>query len=322
MKKILLRRVLPILALLIAAVLIGSMLLARHYKINIPELLKKDSSGSAKAPDYDVVYKSVDGRDLRLDIYYPTRNLFTKSPVVFYFHGGSWNSGGKDLDDEEIVGTVLEYGLMLVSVEYRLTSESVYPAFLDDCADAIRYITKNAGQYGADTERLGVFGASAGGHISLMMALAKDRYGSDPDLASTPVNIKSCVALCAPTDFINLEVYEDETDRREVEALLRATFGGSAGDLAETYRAASPIQHLRKDAPPIFLAHGEEDRLVPIGQARSFHEAAVKLGMDVRFYPVKNADHKFRAPDGGQTDPPVENILKKMGEFILKELIL
>ena len=305
---------------LFLAVLLTAVGLLLYWKVNLPGWFAAPAKGEIHR---DVVYKNVDGRALHMDIYQPGRRLFTQSPAVFYYHGGSWNSGDKELDDDDVVKAVLDYGLTIVSVEYRLTDDStVYPAFLDDCADAIRFVAAHAAEYGVDKNRFCAFGASAGGQISLMMALAGTDYGSDEELAGTDFHIKCGVALCAPTDFLNLDVYEEEEDRKEAAELLQALFGGTVEELPGAYRDASPINHIHKKAPPLFMAHGTKDDIVPIAQAASFVEAAEKAGMAVEYHPVENANHKFKAAGGLAVEPSVDEVLKDMTEFLIWKLIL
>jgi len=311
---------LRIIVCILAAMFLAVLFLIMYAKINVLSFIyKRDDT----KPDFNVVYKSIDGIDLHFDVYYPKRQFFTRSPVVFYFHGGSWNSGSKNLGDEDVLNGVLEYGLTVVSVEYRLTNENtVYPAFLDDCADAIRFVTLNAKTYGIDKDRICVFGASAGGQISLIMSLKGSEYGSDALLEKIPVDVKCCVALCAPSDFLNLDVYNDEEDRQHAAALLKGMFGGTSKEKYEAYKDASPVYHVYKGAPPIFLSHGTDDEIVPFEQAEIFNNAAIDEGMDIWFYPIKKANHKFKTLDGGDTDPSVEWLFDELKRFLLRNLIL
>lgn len=270
----------------------------------------------------DVVYKVVDDRELKLDIYYPRKKVFTKAPVIFYFHGGGWNSGDKALKANEAIDAILDYGIALVSVEYRLTDENnTYPAQVDDSADAVRYIAKNAGAYGFDKNRFCVLGASAGGHISLLLLLDGARYGSDPELADTPFRVKCGVALCAPTDFLNLDVYENPDDRQEAAELLVELFGGTEEAMPEVYKDASPIYHVNSAAPPLFMVHGTRDAVVPYAQAQAFFEAAQKAGMKIKFVKVENGTHKLKPADGTVTNPSLDEVLGELTAFLIRKLI-
>ncbi len=306
--------------ILIAAVILVLTLFVVFAKINLPGLFKKETENKI---DIDVVYKTVGDKDLKLDIYYPTKKIFTKAPVIFSFHGGSWESGDKKIKEDDILKSVRSYGIMLVSVEYRLTDEEThYPAHLDDSADAVRFMAKNAKDYGADPKRFCVFGASAGGQISLMLLLKGADYGSDEALESTPFRVKCGVALCAPTDFLNIDMYENPEDQQEAAELLERLFGGTKEELPEVYKDASPINHVNKKAPPLFMSHGTKDPVVPYEQASTFYEAAKKAKMKIEFIPVENGNHKFKPADGTVTSPTVDETLDKMIRFLIYKLVL
>lgn len=156
-------------------------------------------------------------------------------------------------------------------------------------------------------------GASGGGQLALLLALAGENYS-----AGGPLPVKCAVSLCGSTDFLNLQGY-NEAERAEVDRLLMNLFGGSAQEKRELYAEASPINHVRQDACPIFLAHGTKDNIVQFLQAENFYEAAKKHKMNITYVPVQNADHKFRPVDG-ELDPPIEDVLKKLSVFLIRYL--
>lgn len=268
----------------------------------------------------DTPYKTIDNRQLSLDIHKPRRIIFTKSPVVFMFHGGSWDSGNKTLKDDDVLSYLLDYGITVVCVEYRLTdSETIFPAHVDDCADAIRFIADNAKLYGVDNSRFCVLGASAGGQLSLLLALAGSEYGN-VEQNDSKLPIRCAVSLCGPTDFLNLEGYGEE-ERKQVNELLLNLFGGAVSEKEELYKEASPINRLRRDAPPIFLAHGKADPVVQFVQAETFYNAATEIRMNITYVPVENANHKFQPVGDEPISPSIDEILKKLTIFLVKYLI-
>lgn len=297
--------------------LIASSFLIFRLKISVPDVIRGTGQNIVVR---DIAYKSVDGRELKLDIHMPHKKIFSAAPAIFMFHGGSWDSGGKELEQDEVLDALLSFGAAVISVEYRLTdSTTIFPAHIEDCADSIRFMDLNAGEYGIDNNRFCVMGASAGGQLALLLALAGENYSSDTQNIGVPLPIKCAVSLCGPTDFVNLEGYTDE-ERAEVDELLMNLFGGSKEEKYDLYVEASPINHVRADACPIFIAHGMKDNIVRFSQAENFYQAAKENHMDITFIPVENADHKFRAVDGVVT-PPVEEILREMAFFLLRHLI-
>lgn len=168
-----LRRVLTCAAaVLLAAGLLASAFLLR-YKISLPGVMAAFASAGAEmsgakspssAVQKDIVYKTVKGGDLKLDLYQPRKRLFTEAPAVFLIHGGGWDGGDKALDGGDWMEGILDYGLALVSVQYRLTDgDTHFPAHIEDCSDAVRFMALHASEYGLDKERFCVMGASAGG---------------------------------------------------------------------------------------------------------------------------------------------------------------
>jgi acetyl esterase/lipase len=316
MVKFLKRLLFVFLFLLFLAVIASSFLIFR-LKISVPDVIRGTGQNIVVR---DIPYKSVDGRELKLDIHMPHKKIFSAAPAIFMFHGGSWDSGGKELEQDEVLDALLSFGAAVISVEYRLTdSVTIFPAHIEDCADSVRFMDAHADEYGLDNRRFCVLGASAGGQLALLLALAGENYASDSSDIGAALPITCAVSLCGPTDFLNLEGYTEE-ERAEVDELLMNLFGGSAEEKYELYAEASPISHVRPGACPIFIAHGTRDRIVPFFQAESFYRAAKENHMNITFIPVENADHKFRAEDGVVT-PPVEEVLREMAFFLLRHLI-
>lgn len=306
-----------VLSVLITVSVIVSVFLILRLKISVPDAIGQTKQDTVLR---DITYKTADGRNLRLDIYMPIKKIFTSAPAIFVFHGGSWDSGSKDLDEDEVTRTLLSFGAAIVSVEYRLTdSETVFPAHIEDCADSVRFMALHAAEYGIDGDRMCVMGASAGGQLALLLALAGENYSADKTAVGEPLPIQCAVSLCGPTDFVNLEGYNDE-ECAEVTELLENLFGGSVKEKYELYAEASPINHIRHDACPIFLAHGMKDNIVQFTQAETFYKAAKKQKMNITYVPVQNADHKFRAV-GGEITPSIEEILQKLSVFLVLNLI-
>ncbi|WP_158560609.1 alpha/beta hydrolase [Paenibacillus contaminans] len=272
----------------------------------------------------DVPYKIKDGRELKLDIYMPERQFVAKIPMLVFFHGGGWDSGSKHLSDSdmETFNIFRSLGFAIVSVEYRLTNKQIsFPAPFADASDSIRWLHRNASQYGLDKDKINLIGTSAGGQMALLEGLAGNIFKDDPVLAEVDFQINSIVSLCGPTDLTDLSGYDDAA-RGEAAELLKGLIGGSYEDMSDKYILASPITHIKKDSPPTLIAHGTLDERVPFQQAEKFYEAAKQAGAQVTFIPVQNADHKFKAPKGETTSPLVKDALKQIAIFLLKRNLI
>jgi len=115
--------------------------------------------------DRDIVFATIDGQELKLDIAYPKDNK-GKLPAIVYIHGGGWEGGGKPTDQTVLFAG---YGFVGIAIEYRVSSTAKFPAAVHDCKTAIRWTRANAKKYGIDPDHIGVIGESAGGHLSALM---------------------------------------------------------------------------------------------------------------------------------------------------------
>ena len=206
----------------------------------------------------------------RLDVYAPTADG-QPLPVLIFFYGGSWSSGDKD--DYEWLGAALAaQGFVVAVPNYRLVPDVVFPAFLQDCASAVRWVQDNISAYGGDSERLVLCGHSAGAYNAIMVALAAD-YLSAAGVDAR--RIRGAIGLAGPYDFLPFDV--DAT---------RNAFG-AAPDATLT----QPVTFARADAPPLLLLWGEDDDTVGRrnieGLARA--ERDVQARVETKIYP--NVDH-------------------------------
>ena len=151
---------------------------------------------------FDLVYKTVGGSDLALDIYLPTaRNQ--RAPLVVWIHGGGWRSGSKDRCP---VTFLTDSGYAVASINYRLTTVAPFPAQIEDCKAAIRWLRANADTFGFDRERVAVAGASAGGHLAALIGASGDVKAFDKgEHLNYSSRVQSVVSIFGPTDFTSRE---------------------------------------------------------------------------------------------------------------------
>ncbi|WP_293904426.1 alpha/beta hydrolase [Phenylobacterium sp.] len=206
----------------------------------------------------------------RLDVYTP-RGGTGHAPLAVFFYGGAWDSGRRQ--DYNWVGRALaSRGFVTVVADYRLYPEVKYPAFLEDCALAVRWASDHAARFGGDPQRIVLVGHSAGAYNAAMLAL-DGRYlkaaGVDPH------RVKALAGLSGPYDFLPLE--GDITHR---------VFGDTP-DLPAT----QPTAYVTATSPPAFLATGDADDMVwpknTVALARSLRAAGVEV--EERHYP--GVDH-------------------------------
>lgn len=210
------------------------------------------------ARDRDIAYG--DRPRQRLDIYRPAAD--TNGPIVVFFYGGSWRTGGKG--GYRFVGEQLtRHGITVVVPDYRLYPEVAFPAFVEDGAQALRWVQDNLATNGGGERRVFVMGHSAGAHIAALLALDR-RYGAVAGVK--PGTIAGLVGISGPYDFLPL------TSPR-----TRAVFGPLADDpviLPMTFAGAA--------APPALLIHGGTDRTVYPRNSENLAGALLRSGVPVR----------------------------------------
>ena len=151
----------------------------------------------------NIEYAHADGQSLWLDIYEPAQSV-AKLPVVVWIHAGSWNSGSKELFP---ISFMTAQNFAIVSLDYRLAPAATFPAPLYDCKGAIRWLRANADRFNLDADHIGIFGASAGGHLALLLAATPDDPKLEGEVGGN-LNFSSrvqCVyAFYPPTDLNRL----------------------------------------------------------------------------------------------------------------------
>jgi acetyl esterase/lipase len=128
----------------------------------------------------DIEYARPDGTPLLLDLYVP-KDARNPLPLVVWIHGGAWRAGSKDRCPAI---RVTKRGYVVASVNYRLSQQAIFPAQIEDCKAAIRWLRANAAKYHVDSERIGVWGSSAGGHLVALLGTSgnvEDLEGSALD---------------------------------------------------------------------------------------------------------------------------------------------
>lgn len=261
--------------------------------------------------DSDVQYCTGGGQPLLMDVFLPKHRNRTPTPAVLWIHGGGWERGDKNGSSgaELLAGA----GFVTASLFYRLSGDWPFPADIEDCKCAIRYLRANAAKYGIDPDRIGVAGASAGGHLAELVATAPPGAGLEgnggwPNVSS---EVQAAAAYYGVSDFTVGEMQFQHHTGKVVIKLFR----GTEKEKPELYRQASPIVYVSKESPPLLLAHGEEDELVPFEQSVRMAKAYRKVGAPVEFIRVKNAGHDFQQMGASPISPGVEEIHRKTIEF-------
>jgi acetyl esterase/lipase len=238
----------------------------------------------------------------KLDLYLPA--TATKAPLIIMIHGGAFKFGSKEGENPV---PFLSQGYAVASLNYRLSGHARFPAQIEDCKAAVRWLRAHAGQYGYDPDRFGAWGASAGGHLVTMLGTTGSTTLFDVgENLSVSSRVQAVADNYGPTDFLQMDAHRlpsgmvhSAPDSPESELI-----GGNLQDNPEKVRNANPITYLTRDCPPFLVIHGDSDPLVPHHQSELLVAALRSAGVPVTFYTVKGGGH------GGFTDPKVEALTR------------
>jgi acetyl esterase/lipase len=223
----------------------------------------------------------------KLDLYVPEK-ADGPLPVIVWVHPGAWMFGGKE---ECPAIPFLGKGYAVASINHRYSRQAPFPAQIEDCKAAIRWLRANAKTYNLDTERFGVWGASSGGHLSALLGTSadvKDLEGTQGETGPSS-RVQAVVDWFGPTDVAKMGGMHDNTDSPESRLL-----GGPVQENKGKAERANPIAYVSKDDPPFLIMHGDRDNMVPFNQNELLYEALKKAGVDATFHPVKGAGHGTR----------------------------
>lgn len=221
----------------------------------------------------DLVYKRVNSAVLTLDLYSPEK-VSGPLPVIVWIHGGGWRNGRKERCPAV---ALVQDGYAVASIDYRLTSTAPFPAQIEDCKSAVRWLRANASTYHLDPDRIGAWGMSAGGHLAALLGTS----GGVPELEGRGDNMQyssRVQAVCDVAGPADLPALTNVGPKRmfAIEALL----GGPLEENKAKATAASPIHYVSKDDPPFLIVHGEGDRVIPVEQSQRFYEELRKAGVN------------------------------------------
>jgi acetyl esterase/lipase len=275
-----------------------------------------------------VEYCQVDGQSLTLNAFVPA-NTGKPSPAMVDIHGG-WFIGGEPAGD--IPGLFKEKGVAFFSVGYRLGDEGGFPKCIRDCRNAVRFLRKNAARFNIDPSKIAVMGGSAGGHLSLMVAMVPETFddgGPTPELEGVSAKVCGAFSWIPPTDFVkfwnqgpdDVVVAADGTQSfrhwddsipNDARPHLRALFHGASPESragAALFRRMSPIGHVRSGLPPVLVCDGEHDPIVPGTMGRDFVAELKKVRVDATFWLSRNG-HEY--PAGPGFDETLHRFLEKI----------
>lgn len=253
------------------------------------------ANGYRLAPN--ITYLRAGGRDLKLDVYQP-RGASGPTPTLIYYHGGGWTNGSKEGSALTFL-PYLEMGWTVVNVAYRLADVAHAPAAVEDCRCALRWVYRNAEQYGFDVDKIVVTGNSAGGHLALAVGFVpasagldrqcpgdRNRSWSTGTTSTAELKVAAVVNWYGITDVVGLAQGTPGVSGNFTEAWL-----GSRSDRMDVAERVSPMTYIRADLPPVITIHGDSDPIVPYDHGTRLHEALDGAGVPNELVTITGGGH-------------------------------
>ena len=256
----------------------------------------------------DIEFAKVQDQSLKLDLYLPSKPK--GSALVVWIHGGGWRKGNKG---KCFITWLPEHGYAVASISYRFSSTAKFPAQLHDCKGAVRWLRANAKKYGYDPDKFYVAGASAGGHLTALMATTSGHeklegtVGGNLKQSST---VQGAIDYYGPTDFV-LRSRTQPSRANEKGSVVHDLLGGGAHEEIEAAKLASACYHVSKDDAPLLVLHGNSDKTVLIDQSKAIAAAYRKMGLPVEFHVIDGAGHGGNVFYNGENATRLLNFLKK-----------
>lgn len=264
----------------------------------------------------NVVYAMYSGTALLMDVHQPppgTANGFG----IIHVSGSGWTAPlslsaaelKRNSQSLQYAKPLAAAGYTVFVVNHRSLPRFRYPAAVEDVQRAVRFIRKNAAQFGINPTKIGASGGSSGGHlVSMLGTLDGKGNPNDPDpVERESAKVQCVVARAAPTNFFTMS-------NAGLAFLGMRVPAGKPAEISQTleyrtYREASPFFHITPDDPPFLLVHGDKDESVPFTQSVEMEKALKAAGVPVKLLRVEGAAH-------GPTFPGAKNPPDYIGEMI------
>lgn len=253
-------------------------------------------------------------KSLLLDLYLPQTQSSEPSPLLIYIHGGGWREFSKEICPGEIVA---QKGWAIACINYRYSTEAIFPAQIYDAKGAVRWLRANAQDYNLDPKRFGAWGASAGGHLSALLGTS----GGVAALEGTQGNLDYSSSVQAvsnwygPTDFTQVTpAFTEPISPKVLEeyrgqpwylytVVTTQLLGGLVAQKPELAQAANPITYIDPQDPPFMVLHGDLDKIVPVSQSEILVSALQSEGVPVTFVRKPEMTHSYQGENGEKFDP-------------------
>ncbi|MEY2792659.1 MAG: hypothetical protein RJA76_651 [Bacteroidota bacterium] len=254
---------------------------------------------------FDFTYKKLGNRSLKMDYIGPKDNA--SMPALLFIHGGGWRTGDKR-QHWELAKSLADKGFRVFLLEYRLSTEALYPAAMLDAHDGLRFLFENARKYKIDLERISVAGFSAGGQMAALLGATWDEtlYG----IHSNQFKIHSVIDLDGILAYIHPE--SGEGDDRVKPSAATLYFGYSKKEGAKLWDEASALYHVSKNDPAVLFINSGVDRMH--AGRDDFRKKMQAFNLLTRVYTFEKSPHSFLLYSQW-----LENVSKLMAEFMSQD---
>lgn len=268
----------------------------------------------------DIAYVPDGDASQRLDLYLPEKPAEKPLPLLIWVHGGGWMGGSKEGCP---AAGMVAHGYAAASVEYRFSQKAVFPAQIQDCQAAIRWLRANSKKYNFDPDHFGAWGASAGGHLVSLMGTSGGKKAFSP-IGGNEDQSDRIQAVCdvyGPANFNN--VMQQAADDPNVKNVFKFNspsdpysrlIGVDLGSDKQKGDAVSPVHYVSRDNPPFLILHGTKDALVPFAQSEEFAAALKQQNVPVLLQRFPGGGHG--GPAFGK--PPVGKLVEAFFDKYLK----
>jgi acetyl esterase/lipase len=274
----------------------------RNYVKNL--LLRKTNRQQPRIPRNVVCLRDIEfgkggQRTLRMHILKTKTRPETLMPAVVWIHGGGWCKGSKEEGIQRLI-PFAKSGYLCASIEYRLSNEDIFPAQLEDCKCAIRFLRAHAEEFHLNADCIGVWGASAGGHLAALLGTThhvKELEGTG-GWESFSSRVQAVCDWFGPTDFLAMNAFPSKIDHDAADSPESKLIGGPIQENKKKVERANPITYITKETAPFLIMHGDNDLLVPLNQSQLLFEALQQLKIDATLKVIAGGGHgkNFNSP--------------------------
>jgi acetyl esterase/lipase len=233
-----------------------------------------------------------------------------KAPVLLEVPGGAWAIGWRRPQAYPLMSHLADRGWICVAMNYRVSPTHTWPDHIVDVKRALAWVKANIADYGGDPDFVAITGGSAGGHLAALAALTPNDPEYQPGFPEADTSVVAAVPVYGRYDWFTTQ---GEGRREFIGYLERLVVKRQFSRFREIYTAASPIRRLRADAPPFFVLHGEDDSIIPVGEAREFVEQMREVSKsEVLYAELPGAQHAFDI----FSSPRAYNSAEAVGQFL------